>query len=36
MDRAIAPAFSTGQPIAKSGIDLALHDLVGQARSGST
>ena len=29
MNRAIAPAFSTGQPIAKSGIDLALHDLVG-------
>lgn len=30
MDRAIAPAFSTGQPIAKAGIDLALHDLVSR------
>lgn len=30
MNRAIAPAFSTGQPIAKSGLDLALHDLVGR------
>jgi L-alanine-DL-glutamate epimerase-like enolase superfamily enzyme len=30
MDRAIAPAFSTGQPIAKAGIDLALHDLAGK------
>ncbi len=32
MDRAIAPAFSTGQPIAKAGIDLALHDLAGKRR----
>ncbi len=30
MNRAIAPAFSTGQPIAKSGIDVALHDLVAR------
>jgi muconate cycloisomerase len=30
MDRAIAPAFSTGQPIAKAGIDIALHDLVAR------
>jgi L-alanine-DL-glutamate epimerase-like enolase superfamily enzyme len=30
MNRAIAPSFSTGQPIAKAGIDLALHDLVGR------
>jgi L-alanine-DL-glutamate epimerase-like enolase superfamily enzyme len=30
MDRAIAPAFSTGQPIAKAGIDLALHDLTAR------
>jgi muconate cycloisomerase len=30
MERAIAPAFSTGQPIAKAGIDLALHDLAGK------
>lgn len=31
MNRAIAPSFSTGQPICKAGIDLALHDLVGRA-----
>lgn len=30
MDHAIAPSFSTGQPICKAGIDLALHDLVGR------
>ena len=30
MDHAIAPAFSTGQPIAKAGIDIALHDLLGK------
>ncbi len=30
MNRAIAPAFSTGQPIAKAGIDVALHDLVAR------
>lgn len=30
MDRAIAPAFSTGQPIAKAGIDIALHDLAAR------
>jgi L-alanine-DL-glutamate epimerase-like enolase superfamily enzyme len=30
MNRAIAPSFSTGQPIAKAGIDLALHDLAGR------
>jgi L-alanine-DL-glutamate epimerase-like enolase superfamily enzyme len=30
MDRAIAPAFSTGQPIAKAGVDIALHDLLGK------
>src|SRR5262245_8770566 len=32
MDHAIAPAFSTGQPIAKAGVDIALHDLVARAR----
>jgi L-alanine-DL-glutamate epimerase-like enolase superfamily enzyme len=32
MDRAIAPSFSTGMPIAKAGIDLALHDLAGRLR----
>lgn len=30
MDRHIAPGFSTGQPIAKSGIDIALHDILGK------
>jgi L-alanine-DL-glutamate epimerase-like enolase superfamily enzyme len=30
MNRAIAPSFSTGMPIAKAGIDLALHDLVAR------
>jgi L-alanine-DL-glutamate epimerase-like enolase superfamily enzyme len=30
MNLAIAPNFSTGQPIAKSGIDVALHDLVAR------
>jgi muconate cycloisomerase len=29
-DRVIAPSFSTGQPIARSGVDLALFDLVGK------
>jgi L-alanine-DL-glutamate epimerase-like enolase superfamily enzyme len=32
MDRAIAPSFSTGMPIAKAGVDLALHDLIGRAQ----
>jgi L-alanine-DL-glutamate epimerase-like enolase superfamily enzyme len=30
MDRIIAPSFSTGQPICKAGIDLALFDLTGR------
>ncbi len=30
MDAAIAPSFSTGQPICKAGIDLALFDLTGR------
>lgn len=30
MSRAIAPSFSTGMPIAKAGVDLALHDLAGR------
>ena len=30
LDRVIAPSFSTGQPIAKAGIDLALFDLNGR------
>lgn len=32
MDKVIAPAFSTGQPMAKAGVDIALHDLVARAR----
>ncbi len=35
MDHAIAPSFSTGQPICKAGIDLALHDLKGKLRGQS-
>lgn len=30
MNRVIAPSFSTGMPIAKAGLDLALHDLAGK------
>lgn len=30
MDKAIAPGFSTGMPISRAGIDLALHDLSGK------
>ena len=30
MDRAIAPGFSTGMPITRAGLDLALHDLIGK------
>ena len=35
MDHAIAPSFSTGQPICKAGIDLAVHDLMGKLRGES-
>lgn len=35
MNRAIAPSFSTGMPIAKAGVDLALHDLAGRLRGES-
>jgi L-alanine-DL-glutamate epimerase-like enolase superfamily enzyme len=31
MNREVANSFSTGAPITKSGIDMALHDLVGKA-----
>jgi L-alanine-DL-glutamate epimerase-like enolase superfamily enzyme len=34
MNRAIAPSFSTGQPICKAGVDLALHDLAGRLAGG--
>lgn len=30
MRKAIAPSFSTGMPITKAGIDLALHDIAGK------
>ncbi|MBN1442817.1 MAG: mandelate racemase [Planctomycetes bacterium] len=30
MNRVIRPAFSTGMPMAKAGVDLALHDLAGK------
>jgi len=30
MDRAVAPGFTTGMPISRAGIDLALHDLTGK------
>ncbi|MFH0944329.1 MAG: enolase C-terminal domain-like protein [Planctomycetota bacterium] len=30
LDQAIAPGFSTGMPITRAGIDIALHDLLGK------
>jgi L-alanine-DL-glutamate epimerase-like enolase superfamily enzyme len=30
MNKAIAPSYSTGMPIAKAGIDLAMHDIAGK------
>lgn len=30
MDKAVAPAFTTGMPLARAGLDLALHDLAGK------
>jgi L-alanine-DL-glutamate epimerase-like enolase superfamily enzyme len=35
MDRALAPGFSTGMPISRAGIDLALHDLNGKLKGKS-
>jgi L-alanine-DL-glutamate epimerase-like enolase superfamily enzyme len=35
MDQVIAPGFSTGMPITRAGIDLALHDLTGKLRGQS-
>ncbi|MBN1817193.1 MAG: mandelate racemase/muconate lactonizing enzyme family protein [Sedimentisphaerales bacterium] len=35
MDEAIAPGFSTGMPITRAGVDIALHDLVGKVTSQS-
>ena len=31
MDRALAPSFTTGMPITRAGLDIALHDLAGKA-----
>ncbi|MHB8899945.1 MAG: mandelate racemase/muconate lactonizing enzyme family protein [Thermoguttaceae bacterium] len=30
MDRALAPGFTTGMPLSRAGLDLALHDLAGK------
>jgi len=35
MDRAVAPGFTTGMPISRAGIDLALHDLAGKLQGKS-
>jgi L-alanine-DL-glutamate epimerase-like enolase superfamily enzyme len=35
MDLAVAPGFTTGMPITRAGIDLALHDLTGKLRGQS-
>ena len=35
LDSAIAPGFTTGMPITRAGIDLALHDLTGKLRGQS-
>ena len=35
MDKAIAPGFSTGMPISRAGIDIALHDLAAKLRGQS-
>jgi L-alanine-DL-glutamate epimerase-like enolase superfamily enzyme len=35
MDKAIAPGFSTGMPISRAGVDIALHDLAAKLRGQS-
>jgi L-alanine-DL-glutamate epimerase-like enolase superfamily enzyme len=35
MDKAIAPGFTTGMPITRAGIDIALHDLAGKLQGAS-
>jgi L-alanine-DL-glutamate epimerase-like enolase superfamily enzyme len=35
MDRALAPAFSTGMPFTRAGVDIALHDLAGRIQGRS-
>lgn len=33
MNKAIRPVFSTGMPLTRAGIDMALHDLIGKAQN---
>jgi L-alanine-DL-glutamate epimerase-like enolase superfamily enzyme len=35
LDAALAPSFSTGMPLARAGLDIALHDLAGKLRGES-
>lgn len=35
LDKAVAPGFTTGMPITRAGIDLALHDLTGKLQGKS-
>jgi len=35
MDQAVAPGFSTGMPITRAGLDIALHDLMGKIQGKS-
>lgn len=35
LDHALAPGFTTGMPISRAGLDLALHDLAGKLRGQS-
>lgn len=35
LDKVIAPSFTTGMPITRAGIDIALHDLTGKIRGKS-
>lgn len=35
LDKVIAPAFSTGMPLTRAGIDIALHDLTGKLHNKS-
>jgi len=35
LDKALAPGFSTAMPIARSGLDIALHDIAGKKQSQS-
>jgi len=35
MDQAVAPSFTTGMPISRAGLDIALHDLAGKLQGWS-